>query len=126
MASAVSTMKPADQTVGKTRDGSVALGALHSALQPGLRVDICGRVHALGRIAYDVNDLRPPLRFVEAVGAIGDVRDALVALADRQADRGAWSLEFQTFEGGDHLVGRWPCAALLGLRLFPGRLETQQ
>src|SRR5215467_11143438 len=111
MASAVSTMKPADQSLGKTRDGSVALGALHSALQPGLRVDIRGRVHALGRIAYDVNDLRPPLRFVEAVGAIGDVRDALVALADRQADGGARSLEFEAFEGGNHLLGGWPRTA---------------
>src|SRR5262245_10838621 len=76
---------------------SVAFGALHSALQPGLGVDVRGRVHAFGRIAYDVNDLGPTLGLVEAVGAIGDVRDALVALADRQANRGARRLEFEAF-----------------------------
>src|SRR5689334_10600830 len=129
MASAVSTAWPVDQSVGEMATGlrgfrfrsialvSIALGSLHSAFQPGLRVDVRGRVHALGRITYDVNDLRPPLSLVEAVGAVGDVRDTLVALADRQTDGGARSLEFETFEGGDHLIGGWPCAALLGLRL---------
>ena len=49
-----------------------------------------------------------------------------MAFADREADRRARSLEFQAFEGGDDLVGGWSRAALLRLRLLPGRLEAEQ
>src|SRR6266571_1414846 len=102
-----------------------AFRALHPAFEPGGGIRVGRRVCALGRIAHDIDELGLSLRLVEAVGAVGDVGDALVALADRHADGPARSRVFEALERRDHLVGGRARAALLRRRLLPRRLEAE-
>src|SRR5215831_15696825 len=65
----------------------LAFGTLHAALDPLVGIDAGRRVHALGGKAHDIDNLRLILLFVEAVGAVSRLGDALVSIADGKLDR---------------------------------------
>ena len=83
------------------------------------------RVHALGRIAHDVDDFGLVLLLVEAVGAVGGVLDALVAVAERHLHRAARAVVLDALEGRRDLVGGRLAAALVLLRLLPRHLQAE-
>src|SRR3954471_3587787 len=63
-----------------------ALRALHAVLDPVVGIDAGRRVHAFGGETHDVDDFRRVLLLVEAIGAIGRLGDALMAVADGELD----------------------------------------
>src|SRR3569833_4477542 len=102
----------------------VALRALHAFADPLLGVDAYGRVHALGRIAHDVIDLRLLGLLVEAIGAVGGLGDALVAVAERPLHVAGGAVILDALERGGDLVGGRLVAVLLGC--FVGELQAEQ
>src|SRR6185437_8687763 len=63
---------------------SIAFRALHALGDPLLGLDARRRIHAFGRIAHDVGDLRLLRLLVVVIGAVGGLADALMAVAERQ------------------------------------------
>src|SRR5690606_3173174 len=84
---------------------SVALGALHAALEPLLGGDAVRRIHALGGVAHDVHDLGTIGFLVELEDAISRFGDALVAIGTRHRDPRARTVELQALERRDDFVG---------------------
>src|SRR5262245_20270916 len=100
------------------RDGS-ALRARHSGLDPLFRSLVGGRVHALRRIADDVDHFGRLLLLVVAIGAVGGVMDALVAPTERHLHAAGGAVVLDALEGLGDFVGRRLAAALGRLRLLP-------
>src|SRR3954447_5781247 len=84
---------------------SVALGALHAALDPVQRLDPGWRIDAFSREVLDVDEIDPL-----GVGIIlgpteRDRLDRLVAVGQFYLDETAWRLPLQTAHRGDEFIG---------------------
>src|SRR6516225_3436293 len=85
---------PSLAAISCSANTSIALGALHTFLDPLIRVHADRRVHAFGRIAHNFDDLRFPALLVEAIGTVRRLGDALVAITERHLHVAGRTFEF--------------------------------